>query len=87
MWAHAVELHEPCLCKGPEGLNAVDVITSPGELITAVMDAKMLFVSQVNQAVISTPSIGVYNALDVHLSANDGLESGLSAVGHDFGVG
>ena len=86
MWVHAVEFHEPCLCKGPEGLNAVDVVTSLGELVTAMVDAKMLFVPQVNQAVVSTPAIGVYDALDVHLSSNDGLQSGLSAIGYDFGV-
>jgi hypothetical protein len=51
-----------------------------------MVDTKMLFISQVNQALISTPAIGVHDAFDADLASNDGLYSGLSVIGHDFVV-
>jgi len=62
------------------------MVAASSELILAMMDTKMLFVTQVNQAVISSPSVGVDYALHIHLSSNDGLQSSLGAIRHDFGV-
>jgi len=62
------------------------VISSSGKLVVTVVDPKILFVAQVNQAIVSSPAVGVYDALHVHLSPNDGLQSGLGAIRHDFGV-
>ena len=81
-----VELHEPGLGKGPKGLDAIYMVPYPGELVLAVLDAIMLFVTQVHQTVIAHPSVRVDHTLGVHPSPDDGLQSGLGAIGHDLGV-
>lgn len=82
----SIELHEPGLGKGPKGFDAVNMVPSPGELVLAMMDAIMLFVTQVHQAVVASPAVGVNHALGVHLAPDDGLQSGLGAILYDLGV-
>ena len=82
----SIELHESGLGKGPKGFDAVDMVPSPGELVLAMMDAIMLFVTQVHQAVVASPAVGVNHALGVHFSSDDGLQSGLGAIRYDLGV-
>ena len=61
----SIELHESGLGKGPKGFDAVDMVPPPGELVLAMMDAIMLFVTQVHQAVVASPAVGVNYAFVV----------------------
>ena len=56
------------------------------ELNTAMVDTKMLLVTQVDQTIITTPAIGMYGTFDALLSSYAGLQSGLNAISHDFGL-
>ena len=86
MVGQSVELHQPGLGKGPERLDAVDVVLALDELISAMLDPVMLLVTQIDQTTVSSPAIGVDDALWVHFTPYDCLKSGLSAVGDDLGV-
>ena len=57
-----------------------------GKLVIAMVDTIMLFVSQVNQATVAAPGIGVNNALRLHFAANNGLQGLSSAVRNDLGI-
>lgn len=45
-----------------------------GEFVGSVMDTIMLFEPEVNQTVITTPSIGIDYAIRINASPNDGLQ-------------
>ena len=81
----AVELGEPAFGEAPEGFDAVDVGAALGEGFLLV-DAHMLVVADIDQAVVSGPAIGADDALRVDPAANDGPQGVLGAVGHDFGI-
>jgi len=80
-----VELGEPAFCKAPEGLDAVDVGAAPGEGFLLV-DAHMLVVADIDQAVVSGPAIGADDALQIDPAADDGPQGVLRAIRNDFGV-
>ena len=81
----AVELGEPAFGEAPEGFDAVDVGAALGEGFLLV-DAHMLVVADIDQAVVSRPAIGADDALRVDPAANDGPQGVLGAVGDDFRV-
>lgn len=81
----AVELGEPAFGEAPEGFDTVDVGATFGEGLLFV-DAHMLVVTDIDQAVVSRPAIGADDALRVDPAANDGPQGVLGAIGDDFGV-
>lgn len=80
------ELGKPMLGEAPEGLDAVDVIPFPGELIFTMIDPEMLHVANIHEPVIANPAIGVDHAGNIHLAADDRLQTGLGAIRDDLGV-
>jgi len=82
----AVELHQPGLGKSPEGLDAVDVVLAVDELVNAMLDAMVFLVTQIDQAVVTPPVVGVDDAPGVHFAPNDGLKGGFGAIRDDLGV-
>ena len=58
-FAHAVKLRQAVLGKAPKALDAVDVIRPNGKFVIPVMDAKVSCVTQINQAIVAAPAIGV----------------------------
>ena len=81
----AVELGEPAFGEAPEGFDAVDVGAAFGEGLFLV-DSHMLVVADIDQAVVSRPSIGADDALRIDPAPDDGPQGVLGAVGHDFGI-
>ena len=75
-----------CLGLAPERLNAVDVPGSLDELIVAVVDPKVLFQADVNQAIVARPTIGMNDAVGVNFASNNGLQRSFGGIGHDFCV-
>jgi hypothetical protein len=53
----SIELLEPPFSIAPEALNAVDVMFSTHELVLAMIDSEVLRISNINQAVITTPTV------------------------------
>ena len=76
--------HESSFWITPEGLNAVNMPLAIGKLVIAMVETIMLFVSQSNESTVTAPSIGVNNALRLHLAADNGLRGLSGAVGKDL---
>jgi hypothetical protein len=54
----SLEFLEPMFGKAPKTFNAIDVgSTAVRKLVSVVIDPKMFLVSEVNQAVVTTPTI------------------------------
>ena len=82
----AIELLQAPFSIAPEALDAVNVMRSADELITTMIDAKMLRVANINQSVIPAPAVGMDDGVQGHATANYGLQSAFSAVRHHFRV-
>ena len=75
-----------CLVFSPERLNAVDMPGALDELIVAVVNPKVLFQADVNQAIVARPTVGMNDAVGVNFASNNGLQRGFGGIGHDFCV-
>ena len=69
-----MEFHQPSFRKGPKGLDSIDMFLSLGEFVGSMMDTIMLFEPEVNQTVITAPSIGINYAIWINASPNNGLQ-------------
>ena len=86
---HPAESREACLGVAPEAFDAVDVAASSGlagELALAVIDTPVLLVPQVDQAVVTSPAVGVDHAATRDFASNRPLQHGFRAVRDDLGV-
>jgi len=84
---YALKFSQAMLRVAPETLNAVNMVAKTGRKFTLpVVDTKMLLVVQVDQAIITTPAVGVNNALYVGLTSNNGLQRNGFGIRNDFGV-
>ena len=84
--ANAMKLRQPVLGIAPERLNAIDVVGASSEFMVAVIDPKVLLQTEIDQAVIARPAIGVNDAVGIDLAADDGLQRGLASIRHDLGI-
>ena len=73
------------LASPPEALDAVDVDGAICELVLGMIDAEVA-VTEIDQAVVATPAIGVDDGTGVHPAADDALQGRPRAVRHDLGV-
>lgn len=71
--------------KGMSG-DAVDVMRSASEFVLAMIDAKMLIETQINQPVVPSPTVGVQHGFGSDSATNHRLESGFGGIRYDFGV-
>ena len=67
-------------------LNTVDVIFSRGEFIMTMFDSEMFIIASVNQAIIITPIISIYNAIRVNFASNYALNRLSCAIRDNFSV-
>ena len=58
LW-HTTKFDKPDFGKAPEAFDAIDVIGADGEFILAVLNAIVLPIAQINDAVIGTKPIGM----------------------------
>ena len=81
-----VEFGQPSFGEAPERFDPVDVIGTPGKFILTMVDPKMFVESQVDQAIIPSPSVGVNETLRIGLAPDHRLENSLSRIGNNFRV-
>ena len=55
-----------------------------GKFIVRMLDAEVFLVSQIDEPVITSPTIGMNDAFKVYTSTYDALESGSGAIRNDF---
>jgi hypothetical protein len=81
----AIELGQTAFGKTPKGFDAVDVDAAGSESF-GLVNAHMFVVADIDQTVVAAPIIGENNAGRIDIAAQNGVESGGRAVGHDLGV-
>ena len=86
MSRHAITLLQATLGKRPERLDAVDVRLGGGKLMLSMFNAKMLGVADVNEPVVTRPSVRVNDGLQRDAPADSAPQRLLAAVRHDFGI-
>jgi hypothetical protein len=82
----AVEFMQTALCKGPEAFDAVDMHRADRKLIRAMVDTKMLSETDIDKAVVTTPSVGVNSHFEADFTAYYGLQRPLLTVRNDLGI-
>lgn len=75
--AQTIELLHPPFGKGPEALDAVDMIGPVGKFIIGMIDPKMFGKTDINQTVVTAPAVGVDNHVQGHFSPDNGLQRAL----------
>jgi len=81
----AVKFGQTALGKTPKGFDAVDV-DAAGSKSFGLVDADMLVVAHIDEAIVAAPVIGENDAGRIDLTAQDGVERVGGAVGHDLGI-
>jgi hypothetical protein len=82
----AIELLQATFGKAPEALNAVDMMRARHELVLTVMDSEMFGIPDINQPVITAPTVAIDDSVEGDATAHNGLQSTLFAVRHDLRV-
>lgn len=72
-FGHASELGQSHFGNAPEVFNAVDVRRFCSEFIFSMLHSVMLFVTQVHQAVVTAPPVGMDGAFEIHLTPDHRL--------------
>jgi hypothetical protein len=83
---HASETCQTGFGESPEAFDPVDMGVTGYKLVLSVVYPEVFPVSDVDQTIITAPSVGVDDALQADLSPNDRLKSVLGTVGNDLGI-
>lgn len=81
----SVELGQAALGEAPEGFDAVDMSAAVGKGLSFV-DAQVLIVADIDQAIVTGPAIGADDALRVDPPPNDGPQSIGRAIVNDLRI-
>lgn len=73
LFLYPIELRQTAFGKAPKTLYPVDMIGPPGELVLAMLYAKMFFITKINQSVVAMPAIGMNHRRGIDMSANNRL--------------
>jgi len=68
-FTHPFEPRKSRFYIAPEGFDAVYMRFALNEMIGSMLNSKMLYVTQVNKAVVPTPVIGMDNAIRFHAAS------------------
>ena len=85
-FTHPPEPRKSSFCIAPEAFDAVYMRFALNEMIGGMLNPKMLFVTQVNKAVVATPVIGMDNAVRTHTASDNCLKGLASTVRNNFRV-
>ena len=86
LFTHTSEPIEPGFGIAPEAFNSVNMTFTKDEFIVSVVDSKMLFITKVNEPIITSPSIRMDDAFKINSTSDDRLQCGSSAIRHDLGI-
>jgi len=87
VYGDPIELGKPSFGKTPKRFDAIDMAMAvPRKLVVAVVNPKMPGVPDIDQAVVTPPTITVNNAFNCHLAEDNGLQSQSLAVRDDLRV-
>ena len=72
---HSPALNQPGFSKPPKSFDTIYVTGRGDKFIAAVIDSKMLGISQIHQPVIASPSIRVNDAIGTNFASNNALKA------------
>jgi len=72
--------------EAPETFNAIDMGSASDEFVLAMIHPQVFAISDIDQAIVAPPSIGVDDAIQGDTTSDNPLERRLSAVWNDFCV-
>ena len=81
---HTFELRQAVFGETPEGLDSVDVVASVSKLVFTVANPEVSCISDINQAVVTNPSISVDDRIKADPPANKPLQSAFLGVWDDL---
>lgn len=71
MFGDAIEFDESMLGVRPERLNSVDVVASQSKLVVAMIDSEMLFITDINQTIITPPRVRMNHRFQINLASDN----------------
>jgi len=69
-----MEFSEPTFSKSPKRFYPINMAFVVNKLVRSMVDPIMLFVTQIYQAIISSPAVRMNDAVRVDSSANNSLQ-------------
>ena len=68
----------------PKPFNAIYVRSASDKFIRTMINTKVFFITNVNQAIVTSPTVRMNNTVQTYLSAYDLLQSGFRAIRNYF---
>lgn len=81
-----VKLGQATLCIAPERFDTVDMPFSTRKLILPMMHSKVLVKADIDQSIVTSPTIGMDHCARIDVTTDNGLQCSFRAVWYDFGV-
>lgn len=86
MFIHTSKTIQAGLGETPEPLDAVDMGIASDEFILSVIDPQVLVITDINQAIVTPPTVRIDDAIECDTTADNPLQRKLSAIRDDFCV-
>ena len=83
---HTMELLNSSFGISPKAFDAIDVGLISGEFDFTMINSQVLSIPHINQDIISSPAIGLDEAVEADLSSNCLLQRGFKAVRYDLDI-
>ena len=63
---HSSEPGRPCFGLPPKDLNSINMTFIMNKLVWSMVDAGMFLVSGINESIVVSPTVGMYNSLEIY---------------------
>ena len=85
-FAHTSESEKPGFGITPEAFDSIDMVFAMDEFILSMVDPKVLFITKVDESIVTSPAIGMDNAFKTHTTSDNRLQCGSPAIRDNFGI-
>ena len=84
--AHPPKTSHPGFGEAPKSFNPIEMGRTRNKLVLPMIHPKVFPISDVDEAIITSPAVGVDNALQGHFSTNNALKSVYPPIRNDLGI-
>ena len=85
-FSHTAELHQAYFGKAPEAFDAVNMVGTDGKLVFRMVNAIVLLIAQINDAVVGAKPIGMDGRSGLDFAFDNRIKRFTSAVRNDLGI-
>ena len=71
---HPSETDQTCFGKSPKAFDAVNMRMLISEFVIAMLNTIVFFITQINQAIIAAPAVGMDDAFKLNMTTYDPLK-------------